>query len=280
MVKYDGKKITPPAGVQTYKLTASQSLLKWTEVFSLEPKKAKKQNILGLYMRIPEKADIDALEKAYNKLLEVNDALRLVIFKKGGKSYQFIRDYEYEHLEILDIGKSSSDFNAFVRETDGVMIPWNNHPLTWAKIVKSGHSAALVVRIHHAAADGFSLSLIFRQLNDFYDAFAAGKEPPEVKTYSIVKYFEKEEKYLSSPMHTADRKFWKKSFNSQRKYSFPAGYRSEFGDCKARSDMISGEAYEKMNAFCAESGCSLQSVALAAMVLTVYALTGKENFCI
>ena len=280
MIKYDGKKITVPEGAEVYKLSSAQTLLKWTEVFSLEPRKAKSQNILSMYMVIDDDPDIGAIQKAYNKVIEINDALRLVIFKKGGKSLQFIRDFEYEELEVVELGDTREDFDNYVKDLDSFLIPWTDHPLVWAKIVKFGTSAGLVMRMHHAVSDGFSLSIVIRQLDRFYNAYKNGEEPDAKQETTIVKFFEKEEKYKSSPMHDADRKFWRHEFNHQRKYSFPAGYRSEFGAGDSVKGMIEGKTYERLMQFCADTNCSLQSVLLAIMVLTVYCVSGKENFCI
>ena len=69
MSKYSGKTL--------YRLSAAQSLIRWAEMFSIEPRKTRENNILGMYVLVERDADADALERAFNHLIAHNDSLRL-----------------------------------------------------------------------------------------------------------------------------------------------------------------------------------------------------------
>ena len=62
-------------------------------------------NCMGGSIRIYEKVDFDLLIKAYNLFLEKNDGLRLRVVEKDGEPMQYIANYVYENVEIIDITK-------------------------------------------------------------------------------------------------------------------------------------------------------------------------------
>lgn len=70
--------LTPGAG--PYKLTDAQVMLLWEEVFAKPGRSAIPTNILGFYLLIPQ-GDPTALSRAFNKVLETNDSLRLQLFR-------------------------------------------------------------------------------------------------------------------------------------------------------------------------------------------------------
>ena len=69
-----------PVNKTVYPLSSAQSMLLWGEIFSIEPRKAKEENIISFYFQVPHNCDLVALEKTYNKIIEINEALRIRIF--------------------------------------------------------------------------------------------------------------------------------------------------------------------------------------------------------
>ena len=65
-----------------YPLSDSQKLLMWSQVFTLEPKAVKENNILSFYFLIPNNCSLKALERAFNLVVQNNDSLRLKIFRR------------------------------------------------------------------------------------------------------------------------------------------------------------------------------------------------------
>ena len=73
-------------------LTDSQVMLLWEEAFTLNKKSAPESNILTYRMLIPE-GNPDALEKAWNKILETNDSLRIRLLRLPQWSPETKGDY-------------------------------------------------------------------------------------------------------------------------------------------------------------------------------------------
>ncbi|MDD6394576.1 MAG: condensation domain-containing protein [Firmicutes bacterium] len=265
---------------QIYPLSKPQELLLWSQIFTFEPKKVKESNIISIYFAVPENCDYKALEKAFNLMLERNDALRLKIFRKGLRFYQYIKEPSYRELPMVKFN-SNEEFEEYLKTLPQYKVPMTGDELVWAVLADMGDCGALVMRFHHACVDGFSMSIIFKQLEDFYTAFAAGEIPPEPKKlYSVTKYFEIENDYMKSEKHENDKKFWKYAFNHQRNYSFPAGKRGRHGDCESQSVVLAENEYEALMNLCHSDEYSLQYLLMSIAALTVYRKTGKDNFCI
>lgn len=262
-----------------YALTDSQSLLRWAENSSVEKRETQQTNVLSFYFKVAENADVKALEKAFNHVLQINDALRLRIFRKKGKLFQYFEEHTPVSLITREIENGSEAFRKFCDAFYQHRIPWFNSPLYYAEIARFGSGAALVMRFHHACVDGYSISLILRQIEKYYDLYKQAEALPEEKTYSVTKYFEREEAYNASEQHTIDRDFWKYAFNHQRSYRYPAGYRANKGACSREQLEIEPELYAKLLAFCRERKCSTQAAIMAFCALTTYIITGKDNFC-
>lgn len=268
-----------PENRRLFRMLDSQSILLWSQIFTLEPRKVRESNILGFYICV-RSGDADALERAYNKVIETNDSLRLRFCRAGGlKIRQYIDDFAYSALARRRLPDRRA-FEDYLGQIGHNLIPMFGGQLTWAEIVTYGDGfTALVMRFHHLVMDGYSISLIFSRIAEAYEQYIQGIEP-RPRQYSITRSFEQHEKYGKSAAHAEDRVFWRKCYNTQPRYSFPAGRRAPKGACAIREISVGGEMYRNLTALSSELCCSVQSLILSAAAYTVYRLTGKTNFCL
>jgi len=274
-------------GKEVFPLSDAQKLLLWAEVFSFEPKKVKESNIIAFYIKVPYDEAIaaqkmaDMLEGALNEVIRSNDSLRLRIIKTRKGKRQYVADHVHYVPERINVD-GEEGLQKFLSGLDRYPIGWYDERLILAKtLILNAHQCAIMVRIHHAVFDGYSIALFAEQFEAAYNAIKKGETPqPPARIGSVVEYFKDNAQYLASPQHKADRKFWFNTYNHQRKYSFPAGYRSESGDCAECFCMLEGELYTRLAAKAKECSCSLPSLLMTMAALTTYVLTGKENFCI
>jgi hypothetical protein len=261
-----------------YPISAAQRVLRWSEMFSLEPRKVKENNIISSYLRVPADCDLDALEQAYNDLVRYNDALRLRIFRKGKETLQFIKEIEYMQLPRVPLDGEAA-FKAYLATIQQYKITFFSENLVWARLLILGPGdGVLLMRMHHAVTDGYSVRLMFDQLETYYEARRRGEIPEPAQVYSVVKYFELQAAYAKSEQHQADRRYWFHLYTHQRCYSYPAGYRSEFGACDAEKMVIGLEEYTRLLQMARQTGCTLQSLMMTLVAVTTYVVTGRENF--
>ena len=269
-----------PSDRQIYPISAAQRVLRWSEMFSLEPLKVKENNIISSYMRVMAECDIDALEKAFNDLVRFNDSLRLRLFRSPKGIRQYIRDFEPQHLPRVSLDGEAA-FTAYLEGIYQNKIGMFDQNLVWARLLILGPGdGVLLMRIHHAAIDGYSVRLIFEQLEKYYECARRGENPEPGQIFSVIKYFEMQEAYARSAQHQSDRKYWLHLFTHQRRFSFPAGYRSEHGECSSEKLNIGQDAYFRLQDLARQSSCTLQSLLMTLAAVTTCVVTGKDNFTI
>lgn len=261
-----------------YPISAAQRILHWAEMFSLEPHKVKENNVISSYMRVPVECNLDALEKAFNDLIKYNDALRLRLFRKFRSELQYIKDFEYMSLPRIQLDGEAA-FNTYLADIRRFKVTFSSESMVWAQLLILGPGdAVLLMRMHHAIIDGYSLRLIFDQLEKYYEANLRGENPEPEQVFSVVKFFELQQAYAKSEQRRVDRKYWFHLYTHQRHYSYPAGYRSEFGACSADKLVIDHDEYTRLLQLASQLGCTLQALMMTLAAFATYAVTGKENF--
>lgn len=271
--------MTDRYGRKLYRLTKAQLTVILGQVFSVEPKKTIQSNIIGFYLYASKDFNADAMEKALNKLIELNDALRICLTFRPSGLYQFIKAFEhYAPPRVTVAGRA--EFDALF-SSDEVQMRVRSPRLYKALIVDCGNGAGgMYIYFHHLCCDGYSQSLMYKQLDDFYKAYSGGAEPETGKLYSVEKFFEYEHKYSKSPRYKEDRNWWRYAYNNQPRYSFPVGKIP----WKCRLDIayldIDGELYVSMKKLCGDMSCSYSSLIMSLSALVVYKLTGDHNFAL
>jgi NRPS condensation-like uncharacterized protein len=85
----------------------------------------------------------------------------------------------------------------------------------------------LVLVMHHMVTDGWSITILFRELTKCYEAFSKGELPelPEL-TLQYGEYAQWQRKYLSGDVLSEEVGFWKESLaGAQTILDFPADRR-------------------------------------------------------
>ena len=124
---------------------------------------------------IQGKLDFIALEKAINCLIKSNSSLRTKFVKIANGYRQYIEDEAVLKLEFINI----SDSNDCERSLDEMItvrslqkIQLENPPLLRVSVIKlSNEKFVLLFVTHHAIADGWSFSIIIRQLQEYYNSY-------------------------------------------------------------------------------------------------------------
>ena len=285
-----------------YALTDSQIMLLWEEAFTLHWKNSPQSNILTYRMLIPG-GDAVALGKAFEKVLETNDSLRIRLrrlsrwSREAKGDYPAIRIFPYRlwlkglrqevaphetlSLPIRDLPDRDS-FEVYFSVFRKGPMKLLGGPLYAAELIRIGDGTiALIIRFHHLVIDGYSFKLLFERLAEAYGSIVNGHEPA-LPSRSILPVFKESERYLSSPRHEADKAYWKNAFRSQPGFSFPAGKTSLKSGSLTVEETVRNPLYLEA-AKLAKSlgpGCSTYALLAFTAAFTVYRITGKTNFAL
>jgi amino acid adenylation domain-containing protein len=127
--------------------------------------------------------DADVLRRALTALVARHEALRTTFAEVDGEPVQIVHPAGEFDLSIVDLShlpEGARDAEAAARIAAEAATPFDlvAGPLFRATLVRGGDEAqAIVLVMHHAVSDGWSLDVLTRELTALYGAFARGEEP-------------------------------------------------------------------------------------------------------
>jgi amino acid adenylation domain-containing protein len=161
-----------------YELSHAQRRL-WV-LHQMEPT-LKAYNITQAYLLSGE-LDIDALKKAFTTLVQRHESLRTVFVTVNGEPRQKILSTDTFNVEYIDL---SNEPDPVVKAREISLAEVNrifdleNGPLFLVKLVKlSDAQHGCLLSMHHLTSDGWSVSILRRELMMLYQSFAAGEANP------------------------------------------------------------------------------------------------------
>ncbi|NOJ74062.1 non-ribosomal peptide synthetase, partial [Paenibacillus alvei] len=124
---------------------------------------------------------LDALEQAYDALIQRHEALRTVIGEANGEPVQIIREHQPERLPVTDLRHLASEDRE--REMKSLMqaeadkpFQLAEGPLIRSQVIAMGENDwVLMCTLHHIIFDGWSLDIFVREWLALYEAFAGGQ---------------------------------------------------------------------------------------------------------
>src|SRR6202011_473909 len=136
-------------------------------------------NIVGLRLR--GALDPDVLQRSLDEIVRRHDALRTTFQLVDGRPMQLIAPRGEARLRLLHLapdGREASEVEALERAEQEARRPLDlvRGPLirpTLLRIAPDDH--LLIVTLHHLIADGWSVSLLLKELTVLYSAIAGSR---------------------------------------------------------------------------------------------------------
>jgi len=265
--------------MKKFRLTTSQCFLFIPQIVAYRQISVREYDVVSFYLRTPGECDLVSLEKAFNRMVEENDALRLRVKPTLRGFRQSFQEYRYRTLPVVHVADREG-FEKFVEEKTSFGVPFVGETLIKGVLVDiGGREAALMLRANHFIVDGFTVGLIFRELTRLYKIYRAGEQPADRRLYSYKKYMELDDEYRGSEESRKDRAYWKYLHHHQRNFRSPMSHgRCGDGDTKVRHINVKGEAHQKLSELCVREMLSPVFFMMAVGGLTAYARSGKDNF--
>jgi amino acid adenylation domain-containing protein len=129
-------------------------------------------------LRLAGALDDRALERAIGALVERHESLRTVFAAADGEPVQRVTPAAPLALSIEPVA-DEEDARRVARDEALRPFDLSRGPLFRARLLRiAPEDHVLLVTVHHAVSDGWSLDVLFRELGAFYAAFAAGEDAP------------------------------------------------------------------------------------------------------
>lgn len=263
-----------------FELTSPQKSIWLTEQFY---KGTAINNLCGT-VHIDEKIDFNILEKALNSLIK-NNSNFLINFKlQNGNLMQYLTDYKYFNIEIVDVQKVS-DVQALEEKLKFKVFEIENNYLFDFKIFRFPNSTGgFVFSCHHLLGDSWSLGLVAKESIKAYNLIASGLN----EDFSSSNYFDyciSEKKYLNSDKFNKDKEYWNTVFSTIPELaSIPSKNKNSNTEisCKAARNtyVLPKNIMEQINAFCKTYKISVFNFIMCVYSLYISRVSNLKDFVI
>lgn len=172
---------------------------------------------IGGTLLLKEEINIEIWQKAINKLIEVNDAIRLRINLKDGKPIQYLSNHKNKVFNIVDFaGKTKEEQDAWISEKMQTPFELLKSDLFEVFILKSWNGEqGYYFKLHHIIADAWTVSLIGTETLEYYRKLMKGESIENEVKPSYLDFIKTEQEYLSSSRFLKDKEYWKEKFEER-----------------------------------------------------------------
>lgn len=237
---------------------------------------------IGGCLNIKGKINFQILEKALNIVIEKNPGLRLRFCEVDGKPYQYLSDFVEEKIKFLDFSIYESPLIELTKWTEGIYkkpFLLENSSLYYFAMYKISESqCGLLLNIHHIISDGWSISLIQKQICEVYDSLLREDNIDLNIEYIYTDYIKKEKAYLESDRFVKNKRFWKEKYSD-----LPEGFLYKSSDNlegKRKSFDIHKEKSIMIKDFLNQQGCSLNTFFIAILLIYLNKIMQQEDIII
>jgi amino acid adenylation domain-containing protein len=238
-------------------------------------------------LRLKGALDVDALRRALAAVAERHPALRTAMPLVDGRPVQRIHP-SWEGWAAEDAsGIDEADHGRAARErteTEATR-PFDlaTGPLFRARLIRfASDDHVLVVSLHHAVGDGWSMGVLFREMRALYAAFRAGTEatlPAPAVRYADFAAWQRA--WLQGDVLEAQTRFWRERLNgAPSRLELPTdrprpAVQTFRGDL--RSALVPAEVLDRLRAMARREGATLHMALTAAFGVLLSRYSGQDD---
>ncbi|KAI0554287.1 hypothetical protein F4679DRAFT_527807 [Xylaria curta] len=241
------------------------------------------QYLMPIAIRLRGRVDLDALNTALLAIENRHETLRTTFSSRDGLDVQIVRSFQPSNLKIIDVASSNELLHILQRE-QSTPFDLKTDPgwrLSVYRLSKEEHVLSIVM--HHIISDGWSTSILQRELAAFYSASIRGQDPlsqvsPLPIQYRDYALWQKTEAQIDK--HQQQLKYWTAELdNSQPAELLCDKSRPAIlsGKADVQEMVIQGYLYDEVMLFCKQYEVTPFVVLLAAFRATHYRLTGSKD---
>lgn len=237
---------------------------------------------IGGCLKINESIDIVKMREAINVVIEKNDGLRLRFIEKDGQPFQYIHKYEKENIDFQDFCNYNMPLREYKKWSESIFkksFTLENNRLYYFAIYKiSEEEYGLLLNIHHIISDGWSISLILKQICEIYSNLVKANSTYYVENYSYADFIQYENDYMNSVKFINNRNFWIEKFHNLPEEFL---YRTS-NSIEGNRDIfnIDGELTNKIRKFIDDRKCSMNTFFMSILLIYLNKITYKEDLVI
>ena len=179
-------------------------------------------------LQLPRGIDIPALEWSINELIRRHESLRTSFSTVNGEPVQIIAAGVKLAMTVVDLRalpRSKGDAEARALAAQDAQTPFDltRSPLMRATLLRlADDDAVLVLTLHHITFDGWSFTILLKELSGLYEARAEGRPSPLPEpTLQYADYAVWQRKWLRGETLENELSYWRKQLMGLRALELP-----------------------------------------------------------
>lgn len=148
--------------------------------------------------------------RSVNRLIELQEGMRLRFREEAGVPVQFVADYAWEEFPSLRFG-SEQELEAYACTRAGKPFPANGGPMYSFEFFDLPDRTGILMCTSHLIADAWGVSIIAHTIFDWYSHFTKGT-PADDRYWHIAPILEAEQSYLNSQRYEKDQVYWTEKY--------------------------------------------------------------------
>lgn len=244
--------------------------------------------LMPLALRIRGPLNEEALQAALQALQDRHNTLRTTLRREGVSTFQVIQDHQTLPFSISTFGGESAPELALRALAKEQTCPFDltKEPGFRARLFRlpdspQGQESIFSIVIHHVFCDGWSLSILFRELRNFY-AMACDRINPSTEVEPLPIQYTDYVRWQASQadMWSKQREYWADMLQDSRPAELPTdSVRPSVpsGEAGTREFTIDGPLHSRLQHFCKEHRITTVVALLAVFRAAHYRLTGVND---
>jgi amino acid adenylation domain-containing protein len=218
-------------------------------------------------------ADVPALQKAVDLILEHNDAFRLRILPDGMQTVADFQNTGFLHKHF----SSEKEFHAWAAKTALVPIDPAG-PLFQITIITINDALfGALVNFHHLIADAWSAAMFASRLYEYYGNLK-NNTAPQVQRSSYKDYLASEQTYLAGASYQKDKAFWAEQFAQFQEPVFLSDKTAASLRSRRKDYTLSKSITSDIRQLASQHGLSVFSVMLTALSVYIARIKDASRF--
>ena len=243
---------------------------------------------LPTVLKIQGKLDTGALSRSIQFIVNRHEVLRTVIVEEKGVGSQVIKDKDGWQLNIEDAQhykQEPQNLKRYIQQL--IKSPFDlsvDYMLRASLLMLEEEDYLLVVTMHHIASDGWSTSIIVKELVALYAAFTKG-HPVQLEPLSIqyADYAIWQRKYVQGEVLNTMLDYWKQKLQQVATLDLPTDFKRpavQSSNGATTSFLLEKELTAQLNLLSRQQGSTLFMTLLAAFKVLLYRYSGQQDICV
>ncbi|MGZ5135156.1 MAG: amino acid adenylation domain-containing protein, partial [Flavitalea sp.] len=232
--------------------------------------------------------DRQALEFSLQSVVNRHESLRTVIREYDGEPYQFIKDQNSLRLTVTDGSIYNEDPKGLQKYIEKIIS--NPFDLSTDDMIRASlitlnrQQHVLVVTMHHIASDGWSTSILVKEVTELYRSYVEGRQPvlrPLPVQYADYAIWQRTN--LQGEVLNKKIDYWREKLQDVSALQLPTDYPRPAVQSRrgaATGFTISKELGDRLQTLGQQQGTTLFMTLLASFKVLLHRYSGQEDICV